>query len=378
MRTAFLVPVICLVFNALPAQAGDALKKLEDQLSASGVVAGYVQGTAKARINKKDYSANNIAGVSAELGVSYAPMASGRASFKIKYTQNGTLHPDSQLLSSINEINTGPDNRGKFLFNKAYYTQDFMDGGFFIAAGKSDPETYLDGNAFANDQYTQFITQPLVDTPILDNEDEYGPFVALGGKSETMGWTLYAGSSSHSWPGARSPKDVWEDVFDGPFLGAQATWSPTFQGLSGNYRFYAWLADYDHARLSLDSPGYDSGWGVGLSLDQKVKNNIGLFFRAGYQNENVYEIPWLVSGGAAFTGIIPGRENDVLALGAAGLWANPDTPGHDTETHLEAYYRFVLHSHLALTTDIQYVLDPGGNSENNGLFAWMLRMDLTF
>jgi len=48
------------------------------------------------------------------------------------------------------------------------------------------------------------------------------------------------------------------------------------------------------------------------------------------------------------------------------------------ETHFEAYYRIVLNDYFAITPDIQFVVDPGGRSDNDTIIAGMLRGEFRF
>ena len=46
---------------------------------------------------------------------------------------------------------------------------------------------------------------------------------------------------------------------------------------------------------------------------------IGLFGRFGWNNEDVYVVKWEASGGFNLKGLIPGREEDKIGVGFAGM-----------------------------------------------------------
>jgi carbohydrate-selective porin OprB len=96
-------------------------------------------------------------------------------------------------------------------------------------------------------------------------------------------------------------------------------------------------------------------------------------------------VPFSWSVGANLTGFISGREDDELGFGVAGLHGNDDLPVDDedlrddgVELHLELYYRLALSDSFAITPDIQYVMNPLGNNENDDIFTGMLRAEWGF
>ncbi len=91
-----------------------------------------------------------------------------------------------------------------------------------------------------------------------------------------------------------------------PFVAAQGTFKPAWAGLEGSYRVYGWAQTYNHSKIA--GEGSEEGWGVGLSLDQKIRENVGLFGRFGYQNEDVYEVPWFWSAGTSLKGLLSSRK----------------------------------------------------------------------
>jgi carbohydrate-selective porin OprB len=160
------------------------------------------------------------------------------------------------------------------------------------------------------------------------------------------------------------------------------TFSPKFGELEGNYRLYGWQAGYDHAKLDSGRNPIDGekakGWGMGVSVDQQLSEMIGVFGRFGWNNEDVYVVKWEASGGVDLKGLIPGREEDTIGIGVAGLVPDSRFTEDDPEYHLEVYYRIAVTENLAFTPDIQYVWNPGGDSDNDGIFAGMVRAEFNF
>ena len=299
-------------------------------------------------------------------------------------------NPVNVLLADLNTIaddNSGEGDDTSIRLLEARYTHEFLGGMASTTGGKLKLEYFMDQNEFANCEKSQFVGKPFVNNSVFDSENEYAP--VLGGTFKPVDFfalSLVAGSTSRplleDTPLSDKQKSKYDNVFSTPLLGAQATFSPKIGELKGNYRFYGWSAGYEHPKLDGDRnpiAGKDSkGWGLGLSADQQVTEMVGLFGRLGYNNKDVYVTTWEASGGLNLKGLIPGRAEDNLGLGFAALIPDSRYNENDPEYHLELYYRIAVTEHLAFSPDLQYVWNPGGDSNNDGIFAGMLRAEFSF
>ena len=239
-------------------------------------------------------------------------------------------NPVNVLLANLNTIaddNSGGNDTGLNLL-EAHYTHEFFDKTLNVTAGKAKSLLFLDGNAFANNDRKQFVGKPFVNNSVLDSESEYTP--TIGGEwkpLELLAFSLLGTSTSRpnveGTPLADTSKSKYDNVFSTPFLGSQLTVSPKFGELEGNYRLYGWYAGYNHSKLDSDRNPIDGekakGWGLGISADQQITEMIGLFGRFGWNNEDVYVVKWEASGGFNLKGLIPGREEDEIGVGFAGM-----------------------------------------------------------
>ncbi|MFD2142712.1 carbohydrate porin [Ancylobacter oerskovii] len=131
-------------------------------------------------------------------------------------------------------------------------------------------------------------------------------------------------------------------------------------GETGNYAFYAVL-DQSLWR----EPGTD---GQGLSGFARAT-----FTPLGDRNE----IDWYVDFGLAYTGLLPGRDSDVIGIGfayahmsgsladlarAANAASGAADPIPDYEAVLEITYQAALAPWLSVQPFFQYVIHPGGNA----------------
>jgi len=367
---------------------GEELKTIKDTimerlgtLAIHGGIVGYYQGRNGPTINDIDYKGANGAGFAADLELSFEPFKNGEFFMRVHAGEGQgadvDLAEDDALFANLNTIaDDNPGSDGLSVL-EVFYTQTFCNERYLFSIGKTEQVVFIDDNALANDEYTQFVGKPFVNNPMLDSEDEYGPVMAAQVSPwEQLTLTFLYESSSRPNAEENMQKSVWDDIFDTPFLAAQLTYSPKIFGFDGNYRVYGWGATYDHEKIS--GNGTDKGWGIGLSCDQIVHEKVGLFARFGYSNNEVYVAPWFWSVGANLKGLIPSRDEDEIGVGIAGLEANSDLGYNGTELHLEAYYRIVLSDYFSISPDIQFVANPLGNNSNQNIVAGMLRGQFSF
>ncbi|MEO2082586.1 MAG: carbohydrate porin, partial [Desulfurobacteriaceae bacterium] len=69
---------------------------------------------------------------------------------------------------------------------------------------------------------------------------------------------------------------------------------------------------------------------------------------------------------------------DTLSFGVAAVIPNDKLQNDDVEYHFEGYYRFQISENLAITPDVQFVTNPHGDSDNDNIFAGMVRAEFSF
>ena len=130
--------------------------------------------------------------------------------------------------------------------------------------------------------------------------------------------------------------------------------------------------------------------GAYLSFDQVAyretgndDQGLGLFARFGYADEDVNPISWFWSVGLRYRGLLPGRPDDVLGLGSyqairSSRFRDTVAPDFDRETGIELYYRFDPLPWLAVTPDLQYIVNPGASDAASDAVVVLLRLRVTF
>jgi hypothetical protein len=384
----------------IDAKVGEALEERFGTLEIHGGAILYYQESRTDELGGERADSPSGAGFSADLEFTWKPAlpvveegeffvrlhaGSGEGADR---TGGERPRPADVLLANLNTIaDDNSDKDGELQLLEAHYTHHFFDKKLSLTGGKGEQLGFLDDNAFANDEGAQFVGKPFVNNSVLDSENEYTPLIGLRFQPVALVSLSLVGASSsrpnvENTPLADTSKSNYDNVFSTPFLGGQVTLSPKFGELAGNYRLYGWYAGYDHSKLDADrnfiAGQKDEGWGLGFSADQQVTETIGLFGRFGWNNEDVYVVKWEASGGLNVKGLIPGREEDEIGIGFAGLVPDNRFTADDPEYHLELYYRIAVTENLAFTPDLQYVWNPGGDSGNDGVFAGMVRAEFGF
>ncbi len=386
--------------NAKEEQVEREVEQIKERLSSLEIHGGvrlYYQGASAGTIDGQDFSNPSGAGYNADLELTFKPDEKGEFYMRL-HSGAGTGadklfdEADEPLFANLNTLaDDNPDTEGTFKTLEAYYTRDFLNGRVNLVVGKTEPFIMIDDNEYANDETTQFVGKPFVNNPILDPEDIFAPMIGLT-LIPADGFEVDAVVQSNDTAGitydgkewVQKEKSVYDNVFDQPFYALQLKYSPEFNGLKGNYRIYFWDDSADHIKIGEQTdnpnrkPETDDGWGVGVSFDQQIAQNVGLFFRAAYGNDEVYEVEKFVSLGASINGLLDSRPDDTLGVGVAALIPNDKLKNDDTEYHFEAYYRMALSNNFFITPDLQYVVNPHGNSDNDNIFAGMVRAEFSF
>lgn len=341
----------------------------------------YLQYRDKTRIAGESISSETGSGFAANIALSFEPIRDGSVFLRAHAGEGDGadygLDDTTALHADLNTLNDDNPEEGGIDLLEAFYEHHFLDEVLGITFGKTEGLRFLDGNAFANDEYTQFVGKAFVNNPVLDAENEYAPLAAFtGAPSEMVNLAAVVQSSSYPLADEAFQKDESTQLFRRPFVGGQLEITPGHGTLGGAYRLYGWLQNYEHARIDRD--GETRGWGVGTSVDQTLSETVGVFGRAAYSNKDVYAVPVFLSGGINLTGIIPARENDTIGIGYAAMHSNSALPSCSTESQVEAYYRFRFNDHFSLSTHLQLVANPQGDAANNDIIGGMVRLSGAF
>ena len=252
----------------------------------------------------------------------------------------------------------------------AWYKHTFQfskDHSLGLTGGIIDATDYLDINAYANDEYNQYLNAAFVNGP-----NSFVPAYDIGGAFE---WQLGAFSVNGAAMAVGSNGETGD--FDGPynFYGIQLGFSVDFGLGEGNYRLLVDTTSSDFSDVTQsDNERLGS---LSISFDQQIGKILGAWIRFAW-GEAAAAIDYkdFYSGGLNIAGNLWGREDDNIGIGFGHL-AGGDLDVDKTDV-FEIYGRFALNDTFAVTGDIQYMKDSMDEGDSPSGWIFGLRVTAEF
>ncbi len=234
-----------------------------------------------------------------------------------------------------------------------------------ISGGIIDATRYLDQNAYANDETTQFMNGALVNGP-----NSFLPTYDWGGVME-----VDRGPWGFKVLGMRVGRAKSDIVVTNKsnfnFYAAQIERTWTSRLGTGNYRLLGELTSRDFRKRR--EPGLTRQAGVSLSFDQELGEHLGAHLRVNWQDDDaVLQYDLVATGGLFVRGGSWGRPKDNVGLGYGFL--DGGNAGLARSHVAEIYYRFVLNRWVAVSADAQFLRDRRKVGENPRGFVFGLRL----
>lgn len=113
---------------------------------------------------------------------------------------------------------------------------------------------------------------------------------------------------------------------------------------------------------------------------------LSAFARFGVANSRINQFDHQISAGVAYTGLLPGRDEDVLGLAFSSshngntfrnLQSSLGEPVNRRETNIELTYRGKITDWLTLQPNIQYIVNPGTDRSLKDALAIGVRFELS-
>lgn len=229
-----------------------------------------------------------------------------------------------------------------------------------VTGGIIDATAYIDENAFANDEYTQFMNDALVNSSV-----GFLPSYDIGGAVE---WEF--GNFDFTVLGMNIGEN--DDGNSYHYFGGQAACKLSTAMGDGNYRLIIGGTSEDFPDEAGDTEGL---FGVTFSFDQEFGDVFGAWIRLGWQEDKApVDYDALYSGGLNITGRWYNREADNIGLGYAYLKGKNGIDGSQVG---EIYWRVVLNDYVAVTADLQYMKDEYDAEETADIDGWIAGVRMT-
>lgn len=267
----------------------------------------------------------------------------------------GGSPPESEI-DALNLLNgqTARLSNNQLSVREAWLRTELAHQKLGVSVGRLDLTTHFDRNVGANDETTQFISDALVNNPVLGLSSngfgivaDYDPKTSFNFKVGYQQSNPETGSSLH----------------DSAFTLAEVEYTAHVGRLGeGHYRLWGRSDNSSGSRRSA----------YGLSVDQKISSSVTLFGR--YGNGEVADIPgkeFFYSGGVQFGAPHTIHPNDYWGIGIS----HTDFELGPSEKLAEGYYNLYLTGHLRASFMLQYVFESATGS---GYLLPGMRMQVVF
>ena len=247
-----------------------------------------------------------------------------------------------------------------------YWQQKLREGHVTMVAGLVDTGDYVDAYAL-NDPWTQFSNFVFGANPTIAT-----PSPGFGGAVGAMAAdNVYVVAGLADANG--DPTDPGEG-FD-TFFGDHEYFTHLEVGLVSSYE----RRNLDNVHLTLwhtdgrEEAQTPDDWGLAFSATRFINDRWMPFLRAGYADGEAALLEGMVSVGI---GRYFAEHRDVLGIGVS--WGEPSGDGLGDQYTGEAFYRLQLAQYVAITPDVQVIVDPALNPDEDVIGVFGLRARLTF
>ncbi len=241
------------------------------------------------------------------------------------------------------------------------WQQYLNDGQTGVIFGRYDPSDYLDVLGYSN-PWTAF--QNLA---ILFNTSIALPDASIGfgaGHWFTDQW--YALATINDANGVVSEIDLFEGGAEF-YSSAEVGWALSRKDrYTHNVHLTGWHAD------ERDDAGVPESWGFTTGMNWTFDNTWMPFFRAGWSDGKAP-----LMNATATLGMLHYRADRSDLIGFAVNWGDPADDALGDQYTAELFYRLQLSQNLAITPNVQLLIDPALNPDEDHVWIGGIRMRLT-
>lgn len=243
--------------------------------------------------------------------------------------------PDAEVggLTLLNGYTARLVEQNQLNLREAWLMTEVFKQRLSLTAGRVDLTNYFDHNAAANDETTQFLSDALVNNPMLGlSENGAGMAAVYDPKTGFSAKLGYQQSTSEA-------TNLSDSLFYLAELGY--LWTPFNLG-EGNYR--AWYRTDNSS--GVDRKAY------GVSIDQRVSPVVTLFARYGSAQSEATRDHFYSAGFTLAKGVVFNPE-DAWGIG----YSNVELGAGDEEVLVEGYYNLRMTQKLALSFHLTHVTE---------------------
>ncbi|TCR79023.1 carbohydrate porin [Rhizobium sp. BK376] len=180
----------------------------------------------------------------------------------------------------------------------------------------------------------------------------------------------------------------------GAIIPVELGWLPTIGSskLPGSYKFGAWYDTSTADDVAEDINGdpialtglparqHHGRYGGYINFQQQVTDNLSLFLNVVMADKQTSTTDRQIAGGLVYTGLFESRPKDDIGFAAGTTHLNSRVSDSDdsSEYAFELYYTYRPRTGLLFRPNLQYVVHPGGTSQNDDVFALGLKTSANF
>ena len=263
-----------------------------------------------------------------------------------------------------------PFNDDNLRWTNFYWRQRLLDGKLSFVVGLLDATDYVDVYALASPwmHFMNFAFSTGSETVYIPNDAALG-FAVAGMLTDNI-YIIANISDAGSDP--TDPLKNFETFFSNNdyFKSVEVGWvSSKDRFFFDNIHLTYWNSDGSDVTSSLP------GWGIAFSATHYFENKWLPFIRGGYAKDGGTLLQKSLTAGVGYQPVQGGN-----LLGAAIGWGEVNesswAPGLDDQITMELFYRVQLSTRIALTPDLQYVINPAINPDASSIFIWGIRARL--
>jgi len=267
-------------------------------------------------------------------------------------------------------LTASPYSRSNWLLTNLYWSQKLLDGRLSVSIGQVDTTDYVNVYALAN-PWTSFSNLAFQTGGTIPAPNQ-GLGVAAGVMLTDQLYMIAGLADANGDPS--DPASTFNSFFNEAefFKHVEIGWTPDQERIYlDNVHLTAWQVD------ERTEAGVPSGWGMAFSASTFVRDRWMPFLRLGYANDGgaLWDRSATLGVGYYF------KEHKDLA-GFAVNWSRPSEssygPGLKDQVTMELFYRFQLTPELAITPDIQWVINPALAPGKSQLWYAGVRARLAF